>query len=166
MSLSQSEKFKLTLLDLFDFIIIKVSKKIDIKALNETRTLISLASGEFLINGFIEKSHKYWDSIRNKDQNFFIVNCKDVFELSEQSASTYVSIFNQEGFMLEEDKSMIWNYMRSLVRISIIHIHKSREPKVVDGNKKYSKAFFSPTETDPGINIAMQSQLWELQLPW
>lgn len=85
---------------------------------------------EFVIKTFIEKSHKHWDQIRIKDEDFFINSAGKVFAgLPMDSVNAFKELFllktsNGERFVSEDDRDAIWEYFESLVRIAIHYLQE------------------------------------------
>lgn len=85
---------------------------------------------EFVIKTFIEKSHKHWEQIRIKDEDFFITSAGKVFAgLPMDSVNAFKELFllkmsNGERFVSEDDRDAIWEYFESLVRISIHYLQE------------------------------------------
>lgn len=114
-----------------------------------------------LINTFISKSHIYWDNIRKREESFFIDHSNNIFgEISMQHVNTFKFIF-QNNILSDIDKQCIWDYMDSMVRISIKYIHKNRKPVFNEnGEKRYSFHFL------PEVKITKWSKIWNIKLEW
>jgi len=88
---------------------------------------------EYVIKTFIEKSHKHWDQIRLKDEDFFVTSAGKVFAgLPMDSVNAFKELFllkmsNGERFVSDDDRDAIWEYFESLVRISIHYLQE--DPK-------------------------------------
>lgn len=85
---------------------------------------------EFVIKTFIEKSHKHWEQIRIKDEDFFVTSAGKVFAgLPMDSVNAFKELFllkmsNGERFVSDDDRDAIWEYFESLVRISIHYLQE------------------------------------------
>lgn len=100
---------------------------------NFTGFVIFKLDKEFVIQTFIEKSHKHWDQIRNKNEDFFINSASYVFAgLPLDDVNAYKELFllktsSGERFVSDDDRDAIWEYFESLVRIAIHYIQE--DPK-------------------------------------
>ena len=87
------------------------------------KEIITSLDNDIIISSFIKKSHTYWDAIHQKNEEFFINDCKQVFNTlpSDQvdSFSVLFSSRDDEGnpIITGEDKDIIWDYFHSLVKI-------------------------------------------------
>lgn len=129
--------------------------------------LISIANGilestpsDDLIYGFIKKSHPYWDQISSRSEEFFIEHLKDIFfELPEKHQVSFQKLFTM-NLIEEEDKDILWERFKIMVKISIHHIHESRGPKLSDGKPAYSNNKF------PEVKLKKMARLWDVKLNW
>ena len=80
---------------------------------------------EYVLRSFIERSHKHWDEILRRDEDFFVSSAGSVFAgLPLESVNAFRELFllktnNGERFINEDDRDAMWDYFDSLVRISI-----------------------------------------------
>lgn len=128
---------------------------------------------EMLIESFIERSHKYWSMIHNRDKRFFIENASSVFQdLPMNDVDAFKVLFassdvkDKDGNVIVsgEDQEGIWLYFDSIVRISIKYIHGKREPTIVIKDnvprKVYSKEVFRD------IKVKKYAKMWKVDLRW
>lgn len=107
-----------------------------------------------MIESFIEHSHVHWDAIRKRDEQFFFENSTVIFgrlPVSESTKDSFKTLYTLKDASGQEvvgkdDRDAIWEFFESLVRLSIKHVHRGREPflKVVGSERvpKYRKEFF------------------------
>ena len=134
--------------------------KINPKLINIANTFLKPINSHNLITNFIEKSNDYWDQIIIHDENFFTEHCQDIFYgLPENHIKDFQQLF-KDNVIEDEDKDILWEYFKSLVKISIHYIHEQRQPKLVDGKPAYSKDFF------PLIKLKQISKKWGVKLIW
>jgi hypothetical protein len=113
-----------------------------------------------IIHNFIDKFHKYWDLIYNKDISFIINNKHLLFEhIPEQYVNSFIELFNLKDkknnkLMNDEKMNLIWRYFTSMVKISIKHIYDER--KLIDN--KFTKVYF------PDINIKELIEKWDVKI--
>ncbi len=98
-----------------------------------------------MIDDFVIKSHQNWHQIKLKNEDFFDKNSSEIFASS--SSPDVVQMFRTLFFTTLPDgnplitsaqKDYVWNALHSLVKISIQHVHESREPhKLSDGSIEY-----------------------------
>jgi hypothetical protein len=101
---------------------------------------------EFVLKTFIEKSHKHWEQIRVKDEDFFISHAGQVFAgLPLDEVNAFKELFvlktkSGERFVSDDDRDAIWEYFESLVRISIHYLQEHPTENVwnVDMEKNIS----------------------------
>lgn len=96
--------------------------------------LVSTYDDIKIIEGFIRKSNKHWHKIKIRDENFFIIHSKEIFELvPNEVMDTFVSLFkfrdsNNQIVINSDDREVLWKYFDSFVKISIKYIFEKREP--------------------------------------
>lgn len=84
----------------------------------------------FVLKTFIEKSHKHWEQIRLRDEDFFINYAGQVFAgLPLDDVNAFKELFLLktklgERFVSDDDRDAIWDYFESLVRISIHYLQE------------------------------------------
>ena len=118
-----------------------------------------------LIQGFIENSHaKCWDSIRERDEEFFVENVGTVFRyLPTQQVDLFKDLYmtrDKDGKPVITDmlKTQIWNLFDSMIKISIKYIHNQRGP-YADANGQHYKCDFYED-----IDIRTHAEKWRLTL--
>jgi hypothetical protein len=89
-----------------------------------------------LVYNFIDFSHKYWNEIKDRDENFFIEHANEIFrDLPLDKVNLFATLFtskDKEGKYVIEiaDREAIWEYFESLVKIGIKYLHRVRGPKI------------------------------------
>jgi len=118
-----------------------------------------------LIETFIKHSHKHWDQIKRRDENFFDKNCHDIFKgLPMNNVNAFRELFmlkdsNGNHVIKAEDRDAIWDFFESLIKIGINYIHQNRKPSVKtdnDGKKLpvYTQGFFND------VNLEHHASVW------
>jgi len=88
---------------------------------------------EFVLRSFIDKSHKHWNQILVRDEDFFINSAGKVFAgLPLDSVNAFRELFllktkSGERMVSEDDRDAMWDYFDSLVRISIHWLQENPE---------------------------------------
>ena len=132
-------------------------------------TMISSFDKNYLIQGFIENSHKHcWDNIKVKDEKFFVENAKDIFKyLPMDEINMFKDVFtttdaNGNSVVSRSLKNQIWDLLHAMVKISIKYIHKNRSPYsyLTDNGPQnaYGHSFFDE------VDISHHANLWEVTL--
>ena len=169
------ECFKNNLADLFPLVYELVEKgdkkgcpTINITILTLTGNSILSKNPDQLIRSFIDRSHKYWDKILEKNEDFFNQNLGTIFgELPAESTKAFAKLATAKDaagqpIISPEDKKSIWEFLHSLAKISIRYIHEKRIPDVIvkNGQKQavYRKTF------KPEIPLQKHAQTWGIQL--
>lgn len=98
-------------------------------------TVISAFDKHFLIQGFIENSHeKCWDSIKGRNEIFFIENASDIFKyLPMDKVNLFKDLFltkdpQGNSVISQSLKNQLWDLFDAMIKISIKYIHKHRSP--------------------------------------
>ena len=113
-----------------------------------------------LITNFIDKSNKYWDQISARDETFFIKHAGDIFGgLPENHIDSVRQLF-KDDILEDEDKEILWEYFKILVKISIHFIHESRIPKMKNSKPIYTKNAYSD------IKLNKLARQWNVKLKW
>lgn len=87
----------------------------------------------YLINGFIENSHIFWDSILRRDEIFFIENTATVFKyLPLEKVNLFKDLFtirdkNGNIIISQEIKDQLWDIFGAMVKICIKYIIRMRK---------------------------------------
>lgn len=94
-----------------------------------------------LILKFINGSYLYWTEILDRSENFFIDNFDKIFkDLDERSIHQLKKLFREDK-LKDEDKDIIWEYLKILITISAKYVHNKRGPKIDNDKKSYSREF-------------------------
>ena len=124
---------------------------------------IQVTNSKSLIEEYIKKSYLYWDSIKDKDEEFLKNNLNILFnELPEKYIKIFYDMFEyklQNGdFLLDEEiKNNIWELMFGLTCNSINHIYEIREESRDPTTGKYTKNYF------PIIKIKLEKEKWNIK---
>ena len=121
------------------------NKKIDTGILKLAGNFIDSMDKKQLVQQFILKSHKFWNEIKERNENFFLEHSSGIFgHIGNGIAAKYIDSFstifrerNRDGdFIINEDlRDDLWQAFQALVKISIKYIHTEREME--DGEYKY-----------------------------
>lgn len=142
----------------------------DVNLIELATKVIANFDHHYLIQGFIEKSHKKcWDQFKAKNEKFFIENASDIFKFLP---SAEVDLF--KDLYLTKDaagnqvvpKSLIdqiWDLFDADVKIAIKYIHKGRAPysyQTADGTfqNAYGASFFDE------VDLAHHANVWDVRL--
>lgn len=137
-----------------------------------------------LIEGFIFRSVKHWDKIKDRDENFFIQHSNAIFgeKIPIDIIKMFTNLFTMKDntgkpVLHQDDRDIIWEYFESFVRISIKFVHEKRRPfstekeKVVTdpetGETKTIKVVVPEYETKAGtsdINLVVLAKRWNVEL--
>jgi len=109
-----------------------------------------------------------WTKIHEKDKSFFLENAGEIFgDLQMNRVDAFSRMFganDEHGnpIVPERDEEEIWEYFKSLVKITIKYIHEKRQPKLLrrgsEEIRRYEKDdFFSD------VDIARHADLWKIQ---
>lgn len=100
-----------------------------------------------LINSFIINSHIYWDSIKERDEDFFLSKADKIFgKLPSDDVNMFKSLFEKD-LLPDKIKNVIWEYFEANVRISINYM-KEEGSKMARSNK---------------IDVAAMSEKWGIK---
>lgn len=111
--------------------------------------VLSGKDGRLLITQFIVRSYKYWDTIKLKNEKFFINNADIIFnEIPDNYIKQFKKLF-ENNLLDDDDKECIWAFVFSLVKISIKYLHL--HPKFCMGNNIDNKSM-STVGKQWGIN--------------
>ena len=113
-----------------------------------------------MIETFIVKSAAYWEQIKNHDEKFLVDNSSVLFsDLPKNYVDGFKDLFAMkdrgELIVKKEDLDDLWQFLEAMVRISIKHIHLTREP---DSCGKYTKDY-SPT-----LKIGKLIEIWQVKM--
>lgn len=168
---TQAEKFNITVYDFVcicedilgdlnqnNIINVDLSKLQLVKSLldvkNPNTDNMSASNNSLFMNQFIEKTHNYWNKISEKDELYFIQNISSIFNgLGGDHMDVLKHIFTGHNVDIDT-KNIIWDYIHALIRISIVHIHYSKEPNI---SQKDGKRLLSWKKTEEYKNIGLTS---------
>ncbi len=123
-----------------------------------------------LIDVFIKHSYMHWDSIRDRDEEFFIKNAHLIFQqlpIDTKNINAFKMFFTAvddkgEYIIEQDDRDAIWDIFDSLVKICIKYIHRIRGVKLVSTKKGMRPAY--KTNNYPMVKVRAQAKLWEVKL--
>jgi hypothetical protein len=132
-------------------------------------TVISAFDKHFLIQGFIENSHtKCWDSIKKRDEKFFIENANEVFKyLPMDKVNLFKDLFltkdSQGNSVVSQSlKNQLWELFDAMIKISIKYIHKNRTPYSYQSPEgvfnTYGASFFNE------VDLNHHASVWGVKL--
>lgn len=82
-----------------------------------------------VIETFTIKTGPHWDLIRKRDVDFFLNHANELFHVfSAQHIESFKLLFTTKDFLDGDDLDSIWNYIHSMIRISMKWIHEQRKP--------------------------------------
>jgi len=117
-----------------------------------------------IVDGFIERSFNYWDKLKEKDEEFLLLNSNVLFgELDQNVISAFASMMkakdpNGKSYVPDETKESVWKIIHAMIKGSIKYVHESRCAKEIDGKMKYTVEFF------PKIRISEQVKNWNITI--
>lgn len=115
-----------------------------------------------LINNFIKNSYPYWKQILSKDERFFIDNCDKIFGNLDNITITKIKNLFKDEIIKEEDKEIIWEYLKILINISCKYVHHKRGPKIKDDGKKcYNNNFMKEEINMKTYEKLLNINIWE-----
>ena len=88
------------------------------------------------IKQFIEKSHeKCWDKIKDKDEEFFIKNIDNLFDLSENNINMIKSLYSTKdsqgrSIIAQSFKDDIWLLLGAMIKCAIQYVYKRQQKDV------------------------------------
>jgi hypothetical protein len=109
-------------------------KTVDLGLVNLIVQIICSFDKHHLIRGFIENSHNLWDSIKQRDEAYFIDNASTIFGyLPMDKVNLFKDLFttkdaNGVGVISQSFKNDLWHFFDAMIKISIQYIHKGRAP--------------------------------------
>lgn len=139
MAKPEEERFSLVALNMADAIHYGISKlyKEKLTTINPDdfifiKACIQTLDKDYLIQGFIEKSHIHWDKIKERNELFFIEHASSIFGfLPAPYLSMFTDLFtavDSQGntIVTKNLKDDIWRIFDAMVKISIKYTHKNR----------------------------------------
>lgn len=144
-------------------------KTVDPQLVQMVSQIIEIYDKISLIEGFIENSHELcWDSIRKKDEEFFVKNAGQIFKyLPMDKVDLFKDLFqtkdqNGNSVIEQELKDRLWKLFEVMVKISIKYVHKGRSPYSFNNGKeiisKYGNKFYEE------IDISYHATQWNVSL--
>ena len=144
------------------------------KLINFNPILITIGQGilskyvpDVIIDNFIKNTCQHWEKINEKDENFFIENAGDLLkDYPVGDIDPFKEIF-KNNYIDDNDKELLWEYLESLIKISIIYIHQERKPYYIendDGIKK--KSYDKNYQYQPQVPIIKMANLYNVKLEW
>ena len=149
-------------------------RTVDPNIISLVGSVIASFDKHYLIQGFIETSHeKCWDSIKKRDENFFVTNANNIFQyLPTDKVNLFKDLFltrdaNGNSVVSQSLKNQLWELFDSMIRIAIQYIHVRRSPysyQTTEGVRNaYGATFFDE------VDIAYHATVWgithKLQFP-
>lgn len=170
MEISASFRFKENIIDFLDFMaeLIRESKThyelmVDVNIVEWMINLAKIYDSEKLVQMFIKNSSIYWDEIYEESENYFVNEFFTIFSNNpsnnKQLYFTYLRDFlekRKENYNIDkdderydpyiiskDDRKIIWDFLKSFVRISIQYAHETSLPEMKDDkliylDKKYN----------------------------
>lgn len=172
----EEERFSITTGQLADLIHESVSqlcnsgyKTVDPQLIQMVSQIIQCYDKKYLIEGFIENSHRLcWNSIHKRDEEFFVKNAGTIFQyLPMDKVDLFKDLFhtkdqNGNSVIQQNLKDQLWRLFEVMVKISIKYVHKNRMPYSINNGKetisKYSVQFFED------VDINHHAALWKIAL--
>lgn len=132
-------------------------------------TVISSFDKHYLIQGFIENSHiKCWDSIKRRDEIFFVENASDIFRYLPMDKvnlfrDLYMTKDSQGNSVISQSlRNQIWDLFDANVKICIKYIHKNRAPYSYQSDTgvvcAYGASFFDE------VDLKHHATVWNVKL--
>ncbi len=171
---SPVERFKANIDAIFDLIhelVVKANKRgctvISPLMVNLGTIYLKSQNPDDLITSFIDQSHKYWDKIHIKDEEFFNKNLGTIFStISKTNSDAFLVLATAKDksgkpIISDDDREGIWTYIRSFVKISIHYIHEKRIPDVMKKEGKLMAVYRQNFK--PDIKLDEHRQKWEIK---
>ena len=143
-------------------------KTVNPKLVELAVTVISAFDKHYLIQGFIENSNEIWDSIKKRDENFFVENASNIFKyLPMDKVNLFKDLFQTKdssgrSVLSESLKKQLWDLFDAMIKISIKYIHKGRSPYSCSSAEgfvsTYGASFFDE------IDLKHHSSVWNIKL--
>ena len=132
---------------------------------------------QLFIRKFIISSYNYWDMILSRNNEFFLEHSSSLFSYFGDSASKMFKVLlgkdkNGDPVLDPDDVSLLWEYIESFIRYSVIFIHYKRMPRIKDGRGIYKKRYLSKDDTeneiirDINVNIKKYKNLMKINLDY
>lgn len=139
-------------------------KTIDPNIIAFAVTVISSFDKHYLIQGFIDNSHKKcWDYIKERNEVFFLNNSGDIFRyLPMDKINLFKDMYETKdsqgnGVISQSLKNQIWSLFDAMIKISIKYIHERRSPySYSEGSRivnAYGASFFDEVDLNRHMGI-------------
>jgi hypothetical protein len=125
------------------------------------------------VEAFIKHTAQYWEEIRNKDREFFLLHAGNIFiplQVSNVKMSIFFDIVNIKDakgvpVISSDIEDEIWSLFHAMVKICLKYIHRKRRPyrKATEGNgekRGYLDAFA------PDIDLQQKIEEWKVKVIW
>lgn len=128
-----------------------------------------------LIEGFIRSSIPFWPAIKARKeedmaQHIGLILGKLPQGLADMVQGTLKMKQGGELVIAPETMNAIWEYLESLVTLSVRYIHQKRAPALIDGKMQYT----NPTYADgvaregqpfiPKVVVREMVELWQIKM--
>lgn len=137
-------------------------KTVDLTLVSIGIAMIKSYNKHSLIQRFIDKTHfKCWESIRNRDENFFINNAGDIFSsLPVESVNIFRDLFsvkdkNGNSVISQGLKDDLWKNFEANIKISIKYIYYGRSKQASETpdffTQQYGPTFYQDVDLETHI---------------
>jgi len=173
----EEERFMANVLDLCDLIHELSTICWDEGVQDVNPTLIVLAKAYLqnyskveMIETYIYYSHKYWDEVRSRNEEFFVEHAGEIFAhlpVKKGNISAFKMLFTAkdssgEHIIIQEDRDAIWDMFDSLVKICIKYIHKVRDCQLIEKDGKMRPKYMK--NKFPQIKVREHAKKWDVEL--
>ena len=144
-------------------------KTVDPQIVALVATVISSFDKHYLIQGFIENSHKKcWDGIKERNEIFFVDNVGEIFKyLPMDKVNLFKDLFQTKDIkgncvISQEFKDDLWALFDAMIKISIKYIHRVRVPYSYSTTQgivnTYRAQFFEE------VDLTKHAAVWNVKL--
>ncbi len=130
---------------------------------------------QLFIRKFIVSTYKYWEMILNRNNEFFISHSDSVFSYFGDKSSSIFNTFigkdkNGNPVLDKDDIDLLWEYLESLIKKSVLFIHYKRSPRIKNGKGMYGKRYLSSNVIrdnityDINVNIKKYRNIMNIKL--
>lgn len=109
-------------------------KEIDLNIVNTANQMVKLIDKKYLIDSFIEKTHKTcWDRVKQRDELFFVDNINNIYSyLPMEKVEFFKKIFSSNDekgnpIVPMDFRNKVWEIMEGMIKISIKYVHRERK---------------------------------------
>ena len=138
-------------------------------AVSMATTLVGSFDKNYLIQGFIDNSHKEcWDQIKKHDEEFFTKNAGEIFKmLPTERVNLFKDLFltrtpNGQPVVPQNSKDQMWDLFDALVKIAIKYIHRNRQPYSRDYNGELVHAYHASFYDE--VDLSHHADVWKVKL--